>query len=283
MTARPYAPAPQGWGRVRIANIGLVAVLALLLALSVLVERSLDGEAMPADSWSLTTSTDEFDEGPLPGLEEAAAPLGTPLAAPQGGGPHAFLRVQDDGVTPVTYDPCRPIHYVVRPDHEPAGGRALLHASIAQISAVTGLRFVYDGETTEAPSHDRSSYQPDRYGDRWAPVLVSWATGAEVPDFAGDVVGLASSRDLYTATGTGVYVTGAVELDADWFATALADTDARGVARGIVLHELGHLVGLDHVDDPAEVMAPGGAQTDLAEGDLTGLAQLGAGECAPDL
>jgi predicted Zn-dependent protease len=114
-------------------------------------------------------------------------------------------------------------------------------------------------------------------------VLVSWATGAEVPDFAGDVIGLAGSRGLYTETGAAVYVTGAVELDADWFSTALADTDARGVARGIVLHELGHLVGLDHVDDPAEVMAPGGAQTDLAEGDLTGLAQLGAGECAPDL
>jgi hypothetical protein len=30
-------------------------------------------------------------------------------------------------------------------------------------------------------------------------------------------------------------------------------------------------------------MAEGGRQTDFASGDLTGLAQLGAGECAPDL
>lgn len=52
-----------------------------------------------------------------------------------------------------------------------------------------------------------------------------------------------------------------------------------------MLHELGHLVGLDHVNDPTQLMYPetSGEMTDFAAGDLTGLAELGRGACFPDL
>jgi hypothetical protein len=43
-----------------------------------------------------------------------------------------------------------------------------------------------------------------------------------------------------------------------------------------VLHELGHIMGLDHVASKAELMEPsGGLVTDLGPGDREGLAQLG--------
>ena len=49
--------------------------------------------------------------------------------------------------------------------------------------------------------------------------------------------------------------------------------------RGL-LHELGHLVGLDHVDDPNELMYPRAAErTSYGPGDLKGLALLGAIPC----
>ena len=53
----------------------------------------------------------------------------------------------------------------------------------------------------------------------------------------------------------------------------------------ILLHELGHLVGLDHVDDWTELMHGGGEPNiiDFGPGDLTGLARLGQGECVPAL
>ena len=52
--------------------------------------------------------------------------------------------------------------------------------------------------------------------------------------------------------------------------------------RAIVLHELGHIVGLAHVDDPHELMYGDNiGMTDFGPGDLTGLARLGQGACAP--
>ena len=79
---------------------------------------------------------------PPPGLEESAVPLGTPPLGAPTTGPYTFLQTQTDGVTPVTYDPCRPIHYVVRADGAPAGGDALLARGLSGISVATGLQFV---------------------------------------------------------------------------------------------------------------------------------------------
>jgi hypothetical protein len=51
------------------------------------------------------------------------------------------------------------------------------------------------------------------------------------------------------------------------------------------MHELGHLVGLDHVSDDSQLMSPtlSGDLTDYASGDLEGLAVLGQGQCLPDI
>ena len=90
---------------------------------------------------------------------------------------------------PVTWSPCRPIHFVIRLTFQPPGGGDAVARSVAAVSAATGLVFVDDGATTEAPSPQREAFQPDLYGDRWAPVLFAWATADEVPDFGVDVAG----------------------------------------------------------------------------------------------
>ena len=50
-------------------------------------------------------------------------------------------------------------------------------------------------------------------------------------------------------------------------------------------HEFGHLVGLDHVDDPTQLMYPSTspAVSTFGGGDLAGLAALGSGACAPNV
>jgi len=132
------------------------------------------------------------------------------------------------------------------------------------------------------PSADRAAYQPDAYGRRWAPVLITWSTAAESPELAGDVAGVAGSAAV-TRAGRSVYVTGSVTLDGEDIGALAAVPATQPTARGIVTHELAHLVGLDHVDDPTQLMYPSTQLhvTDLAAGDLTGLAALGTGGCAP--
>jgi hypothetical protein len=80
-----------------------------------------------------------------------------------------------------------------------------------------------------------------------------------------------------------VTVSGAVSLDAAGLTEVLATPDGTAIARSVVVHELAHVVGLAHVDDPTQLMAPRSdpGVTELQAGDLTGLALAGAGTCAP--
>jgi hypothetical protein len=258
---------------------GILSVL-LVMGLS-LGAAHLAGPRSATDAAPQTSRTGSF---PTPGIEASPDPLGTPLPAPATGGVHEFVALQADGVTPVSYDPCRPVHYVIRPDNAPEGGEEIVRDAVARISAITGLQFVYDGPTDEVPADARALYQPERYGDRWAPVLVSWQTEAENPAFGTDTVGEAGSAAVTITGAPKVYVSGMVDLDAEAFAGFVAEPDGVRVARAIVLHELGHLVGLAHVPDPGQLMYPETRDAvDFGAGDLTGLTRLGAGECVPQL
>ncbi|TKJ28351.1 matrixin family metalloprotease [Blastococcus sp. CCUG 61487] len=243
-------------------------------------KQDLDDEASVGGG---TLAPERIPGFPTPAGDASDTPLGVPLDPPPGGGPHAFLEFQTWAEAPVAYDPCRPIHYVVRPDNAPPGGAEVIRSAVERISEVTGLQFVDDGATAERPTDEREPYQPDVYGDRWAPVVIAWETVAENPDFDGERVGEAGSQWVAIGLGPHVYVTGTVSLDAEEFGVILRRGGER-LARAIVLHELAHLVGLDHVDDPSQLMHPTtGDVYDFADGDLTGLAALGRGRCVPEL
>ncbi len=277
----PSAPPRRRSPAVR-GLLSVVLVVALSLGAAVLTgELPWAGPAAPDHAVGSGPGGPAGDR-PTPGREASPEPLGGPGAAP-GTGTHAFSEVQDDGVTPVAYDPCRPLHYVVAPEGAPPDADVLVAEAVARVSAATGLRFVADGTTDETWSEQRPAYQPDRYGDRWAPVLVSWGTPEEVPGLAGTVAGLGGSRAV-SAGGPWVYVTGAVTLDAGWTSGVLLSPAGRDAVRAVLVHEFGHVLGLDHVDDPGELMSPVNQdRVDLGPGDLAGLARLGRGACEPAL
>jgi len=217
---------------------------------------------------------------PPPGVQASGQPIGTPPVVADTGG-YRFMEPPDPDQEMVAYDPCRPIRVAVRPDNAPPGGQQLVEEAIGAVSAATGLQFVDAGATTEAPSSRREPYQPDRYGRQWAPVLIAWSDADEYPDLAGNRAGLGGSTPRQAPGRPFVYVTGEVILDAPSL-TAMMDRPEQ--VRAVIMHELGHVVGLDHVDDPEQLMY--GANmgvTDFAPGDRAGLAKLGAGECVPKL
>jgi hypothetical protein len=221
---------------------------------------------------------------PAASVEEQAHPLGSPADAPIGTGGYQFLATQPTSSHPVAYDPCRPIHLVINGRTAPAGGDLALQGAVAQVAAATGLEFIIDGSTTEAPSADRSPYQPSRYGDRWVPVLVAWSDPAESTDLTGDVTGEAGSQSVRLPKGS-VYVTGMVRLDGPELAEVARSPGGAAMVRTTIEHELGHLVGLDHVQDDSQLMYPttDGHVVDYADGDRRGLHQLGQGSCFPEV
>jgi hypothetical protein len=241
------------------------------------------GTAQPGTAGGRQPAVERRTDAPPPGLEEEDAPLGTPQQPPVASDSYGFLAVNDDG-TPVGYSPCRPLHYVVNPDLVPAGAQHLVPEAIDTISRATGIRFIFDGTTAEQPSGQRDPYQPDSYGDRWAPLLIAWTTPEAAPQLKGKVIGTGGSTHYSYDGGAKTFVTGSLELDAPQITEELRHQDGDLYATAVILHELGHVMGLEHVNDPRQLMYPEiGTPEGLAAGDLNGLHRLGSAQCRKDL
>jgi hypothetical protein len=212
----------------------------------------------------------------------AVAPLFEGTASTEGPG-FQFLDRTDEGV-PTRWNPCQPIRYVVNASLAPQGSIADVHEAVRRISAATGIVFEYEGPTDEEATIYREIFQPERYGDRWAPVLIAWADpdDSDIPFERDDHVaaGVAVPR-IPSPRFEDVYVSGWLALNAD--DPNLPGFDHAGQQGPVILHELGHLMGLGHVETVGELMHPsGGGVVDFGEGDLEGLKQLGASEgCLP--
>jgi hypothetical protein len=273
---RLTGPATPGRNRQIAVFAGFIAlVLAATYVLPRLTDRG-DPQAQFEDF--IEEQMDGRVDRPPPNSGAAADPLGTPRPVPDGTGQYEVsLDQPNDRATPVAWDPCRPIHYVVNPQGAPADGVAMVEEAIARVSVATGLKFVNDGTTTEAPDKQREAYLPDRYDpERWAPVLVAWSNKSAFPSLAGYVVGVGRPVPVDDPGGQLAFVSGSLVLD-----TEVPRAD-RATRKAIMLHELGHLVGLDHTADQSQLMfSEANTVTDYQDGDLRGLALLGTQECMP--
>jgi hypothetical protein len=192
--------------------------------------------------------------------------------------------VNDDG-DPVRWDPCSPVELVVATQGAPDGARADLDRAIDEVAEATGLDLRVVGVTDERPAVDRPAYQPDRYGQRWAPVLVAWAEPRE-----GELNLASTDRGIAMpvavgAPGDRTYVTGQVALNRARDDLVVGFDDRATSWGSTLLHELAHLVGLGHVDDADELMHvhPGDGPVAFGPGDLAGLAAVGAAQGCRDV
>ena len=217
----------------------------------------------------------------LRGPDPAPAATGTSamLAQEEGWAPWGL---QPDG-SPVRWNPCEPIRWTLDPDDAPDGGREALSLAMARITAVSGLRFEFVGMTDEQPRSDRPLVVEGPEGPRWAPVLITWVPADSIDLPLSDMERGVAVPVAVREGSHQVFVTGQVVLNAD--KTLLPMFEDRHASWGaVLLHELGHLVGLDHVGDPVQLMAPtpGFGEVRFGEGDRAGLQAVGAdGGCLP--
>lgn len=258
---------------------GLLVFVALAIGRDALVDDGPGAATYSYDSFDASTLESNGGSGrptPSTGADE---PLGTP---PTVDPDDEWAPIGSTRGRPARWDPCKEIHYVTDERAAPAGAEDVIDDAVAEISAATGLVFVDDGETTEDPSIARPAFQPERYGDVWAPVLISWT---DIRTFATDgaAIGAALPVVRRASDGTATIVSGTIVFDVPSLTVALYDVGPE-VLTDVALHELAHLVGLDHVDSDGELMYPeAGHRTGLGPGDRAGLAEMGRGPCVTGL
>jgi hypothetical protein len=195
------------------------------------------------------------------GASGVTPPPSTPTTVPPPGppvtGPHSFLAV-DSQNRPLRWDPCAPIRWAVDYSGAHAGSAADLPEAISRVAHRSGLTF-------------------EQVGMGSSPMLtVTWATAATDPYLAANpaVAGYASVQWMVLSSGLWM-IDADIVLNAGMsFPPGFGTDHSLGI---LMLHELGHAVGLGHVSQTMQVMTPWMQPvSDYQNGDREGLWRVGA-------
>lgn len=194
----------------------------------------------------------------------------------------------DNSIT--RWNPCTPIRWQINLHGAPIGALAVATQAIHRVAMATGMHFTFTGTTTAIPQSSWGS------GPQNPPLTIAWARpghGHGRSDLlpGGQTVGMGGTRSAGSTTD-GVHwnfhiATGYVVLDATASRSFPANFAAQPSLGGLLMHELGHAVGLGHAGDPNEIMYPStvpGRPSTWGTGDRTALHLVGAAAgCIPTL
>ncbi len=162
---------------------------------------------------------------------------------PPSNGPHAFLYKMNDGSF-ARWNPCSTLTYQVNYSGAPPFARTEVARAVAKVEAATGINLVDLGDT---------NLGNDRNPPAGVKAVIAFVSPAESPAIDG-VAGLGGGAYYTPWNGWDAYVAqGFVHIN-----ETLNYTQGTGPGglEGLLLHELGHMVGLDHVASTDEAMYP---------------------------
>lgn len=179
------------------------------------------------------------------------------------------------GGKPVRWNPCQTIRWQFRPAGAPVGSFKVVAAAVARISRATGIRMVYAGSVSTAPT---SKWLPTSTSNV-RPLLIGWTDGSHSDLLRGLPRGvLGVTRTAYF----GATVDGAQVAATKAAVVALDRTDRLPLTgpvswSAVLQHELSHAMGLDHVSNSRQLMYPVLSRRiyTLQPGDLLGLYRAG--------
>jgi hypothetical protein len=224
----------------RARTAALIAVVAALTLAGLTVAGASSATGVPSGGGSATGA------GTLTSSYHAAVRLTGPGKA------SAYSLARNKNHSLVRWNPCRIIGYKVNATR--GGYRALADtkAAVRRLAQASGLRFRYDGTTREIPTVDHAPKTDD--------LVIAWARPSQTDALYGGAVGTGGwfETGRYNAAHSIVWqITGGyVALD------STQNSDFRrgfgpGLRRGtLLMHELGHAVGLKHVNYRKQVMYP---------------------------
>lgn len=203
---------------------------------------------------------------------ELASPLPPPVpltsvTGPPPAQPYAFSLISHG--TPLRWNPCQPIRYLVNLGGYPAGWRSVIDEAVERLQAATGLPLVPAGDTTFTPTSTGATPGATENGE----IVVALSDPAHTDVVTGSIVGRTNiSYSSVIVKAAVVIDMGDIGSNPEWSSTG---------AGPVLLHELAHAVGVGHVSDPTQIMnavaTPGGPTT-YGAGDLAGLWQVGSAQ-----
>jgi hypothetical protein len=254
--------------RVALAVAALAASGAATVAATPAVAAHPIGHMSEADAlWMPSPTT-------VPALAATSGPTSTFKPVALTASAYRFSSILDG--QPVRWNPCQAIHWKANVARGPVGGLDVLKAAVGHIASVTGTSWVFDGTTATVPS---TAYLPTTPSNTNKPVVIGWTDGTASDLLRGkpaQVLGM--TRTVWFGVDDGMGHRAAATRAA---VVALDRTDhlpLRGTQSwsATALHELGHVMGLDHPADSHQLMAATLPNvSSYQSGDNTGLVRLG--------